>query len=86
MTTVWLVLFIIGIVVMVVALARDSLGTQVPWSCPRCGAKDQDISNGPVSAYVRWYRSTASGRLRCRHCLTAFKDHPNGTLVEDREN
>ncbi|MDB4960418.1 MAG: hypothetical protein JWP01_417 [Myxococcales bacterium] len=81
----WLVLFIIGTVVMALALLRDSLGAQLPGACPRCGAPDQDMSRGPVAVYVRWYRSMAGERLRCRHCLTAFKNHPNGTLVEDRE-
>lgn len=50
----------------------------MPRSCPRCGRSTGE--NG------EWYYLRAGGKTRCRRCRTAFKEHPNGSLVEDRES
>jgi hypothetical protein len=85
--TLWLVLFIIGTIVLLVLMFSESLGDQLPSSCPRCGAPDESIGGGVVvGAYIRWYRPGRGGRLQCRHCSTLFKNHPNGTFVEDRDS
>lgn len=85
--TFWLILFILGTLVLLLLMARDSLGDQLPSRCPRCGAPDEDVSvrKSGIAVYSRWYRERGDKGLQCRHCGTRFKDHPNGTLVEDRD-
>ncbi len=75
-------LFIVGTVVLAVLVFFGMLGTDaMPLSCPRChSGGDEDIAGQHRTWYVR-YR----GRTRCRSCHTWFKEHPNGTLVEDRD-
>lgn len=84
MTGFLLVLFIIGTVVLVVRILVWSLDARVmPLSCPRChSGMDTDI----VDASRNWYVVLSDKRVRCRHCHTQFKEHPNGSLVEDRDS
>jgi hypothetical protein len=79
-----LVLFIIGTVVIVVRILAWGLDAQVmPLSCPRCyEGGDTDLADAPRS----WYVVVSNERVRCRHCHTRFKEHPNGSLVEDRDS
>lgn len=53
----------------------------MPWSCPACyhGA-DEDI----VGEYRHWYEAYRS-YVRCRWCGTRFKEHPDGSLVQERD-
>ena len=77
----WLlfVAFLIGTAVLVGMILFDT--DQMPWLCPRCGSgSDEDVAG----QHLHWYRSIRGG-YRCRTCGTAFKEHPNGTLVEDRD-
>jgi hypothetical protein len=92
MTTLFLILFIIGSVVLLILMlfgpsspvSLSSLG--MPSKCPRCGNVDENISSeSVVSSYNLWYRSAPDGTYRCRYCHTRFRDHPNGTLIEDRD-
>jgi hypothetical protein len=85
MTTFFLILFILGTAWIVWRMFFESLGDQLPGACPRCGKTDDAITaSGVAGGYIRWYRQTPGQRLQCRVCLTKFKNHPNGTLVEDR--
>ncbi len=81
--TVFLVLFIVGTVVMIAVIFFDMLGSQaMPWACPRCHFDgDEDIAGNPHA----WYRVEASDKVKCRSCKTWFKEHPNGSLVEDHD-
>jgi hypothetical protein len=52
----------------------------MPWSCPACyRGSDEDLAG----QWIPWYDSSKYG-VRCRWCGTRFKEHPDGTLVEDR--
>jgi hypothetical protein len=84
-TTVFLILFVIVTAVLLMAMFAESLGDHKPSACPPCGSPDREIgAGGPLVAYDRWYRP-AGARFRCRDCQTYFKNHPNGTFVENRE-
>ena len=77
-----LLLFVVGVVVAAVRIFGDNVSVGVmPWSCPHCayGGK-QDLEG-----YIRWWSDVERGRLQCRECGTIYKEHPNGTLVEDRD-
>jgi hypothetical protein len=80
----WLYLFIIGTVVLVVLMFLSTLHERaMPWACPCCyTGNDTDIFDTPR----RWYERLVGGRVQCRHCLAVFKEHPNGSLVEDRDS
>ena len=75
-----LLLLVVGIVVAVVRIFAENVGSGVmPWSCPNCGwhgDKDLDGAFG-------WWTDIERGRIRCGSCGTIYKEHPNGTLVED---
>lgn len=79
-----LALFIVGTVVLVVRIIAWSFdGRAMPWTCPSCHAgTDHDIADQPR----HWYVRLSAERVRCRHCRTDFKEHPNGLLVEDRDS
>jgi hypothetical protein len=80
----WFVLFVIGTVVLVVLMFLSTLHERVmPWACPRCHVgNDTDL----LERARRWYDRLTDGRVQCRHCYTVFKEHPNGSLVEDRDS
>jgi hypothetical protein len=86
MTTLFLILFIVGVVVVLWKMFTESLGDHMPSACPRCGQPDEPIPAGGniVGGYKRWYHQAPGQRMQCRSCLTRFKNHPNGTFVEDR--
>src|SRR5262245_13273253 len=86
MATLFWIFFIIGTAILLFSMFFDSLGDQMPGSCPRCGAPDTELNPGvAVAGYVRWYLEFSVGRCRCRHCQTVFRNHPNGSLVEDHD-
>ncbi len=76
-------LFLIGSAVLVGQVFFTMLGSDVmPFTCPRChDGGDEDLAGD----HVPWYRTYRNGTVRCRACGTGFKEHPNGTLVEDRD-
>jgi hypothetical protein len=86
MTMLFLVLFIVGTAVLLWKMFFESLGDQLPGACPRCGKTDEPLQGAGtiIGGYRRWYHQTPGQRIRCRVCMTKFKNHPNGTLVEDR--
>lgn len=86
MTMLFLILFIIGTAVIIWKIFMESLGEGMPSACPRCGQPDEAIPAGGniVGGYKRWYHETPGERIRCRVCQTRFKNHADGTLVEDR--
>jgi len=75
-----LLLFIVGSIVLSYLVIRELIGTEVmPLSCAHCHfGGDEDIAGQPR----RWYTDHGD-HVNCRHCGTRFKEHPNGTLVED---
>jgi hypothetical protein len=74
------VLFVIGTVVLVVKIFFSN-DDPLPWLCPRCGSGGDEDAAGMSRT---WYATTRTG-YRCRTCGTYFKEHPNGTVVEDRD-
>lgn len=78
MLTYLLILGAIAVVLLVVLGMVDS--NVMPLACPKCYAgPDEDIFDRPRS----WYEVARSGRVRCRTCHRWFKEHPDGSLVED---
>ena len=82
MTTLLTVIFIIGSFIM---LARITLGMLdvdlMPFSCPKCyDGGDQSL----IGTSTPWYKSAGKGLVYCRTCYSIFREHANGTLVEDK--
>lgn len=80
--TVLTLLFIIGSIVMLAVIYFGMLDTDLmPLACPCCyRGNDSNL----FGTWRPWYRRGAGGTVYCFWCHTAFKEHPNGTLVEDR--
>lgn len=53
----------------------------LPWSCPSCY---HGIDENIAGESRHWSTNAGPGRVRCRWCGTYFKEHPDGSLVEDR--
>lgn len=75
------ILFLIAAIVMGAIVFFDMLGTDaMPLACPSCYYDgDEDLGG----THRPWY-SRGAGGVHCRTCHTAFREHPNGSLVEDR--
>ena len=81
---IFLILFIVGTAVILWKMFFESLGDHMPGSCPRCGQPDEPLTASGIGGYKRWYHRAPGDRFQCRSCMTRFKNHPNGTMVEDR--
>jgi hypothetical protein len=82
MTLLLSILLIAGAIVFAAIVFVTMTDSEVmPLGCPRCHAGSEQPVGG-VS--IPWYQAWR-GQVRCRHCLTRFREHPNGTLVEDRD-
>jgi hypothetical protein len=81
MTTFLTLFFIVGSFVM---LARIFYGMAdidlMPFSCPKCYDGGDDSL---IGTHDPWYRRH-NGIVYCRMCHSVFREHPNGSLVEDR--
>ena len=76
------ILFIVGAIVMAALVFFGTIDAQImPRSCPRCHAGSDDAIPGAIRP---WYQ-VHPRNVRCRSCFTWFKEHPNGSLVEDRD-
>ena len=53
----------------------------MPLSCPKCFSGGSD---DVMDQHQSWYASHKAGRVYCRSCHTWFREHPDGSLVEDR--
>ncbi len=73
----WIVLVVVGIIVLLLLLDMLPDDQHMPSACPKCANGD---SNGS-----RWFRPVRKGVVRCRACDVVFKEHPNGSLVEDKD-
>lgn len=75
-------LFMAAAIVTVAIIFFGMFGNKsMPFSCPKCAFfGDADLAGQPRAWYVA-YRE----HVRCRSCHTWFKEHPNGTLVEDHD-
>ena len=80
--TVLAFLFVFLSVVMAVVIYLGMMDTDLmPLSCPCCyRGGDRDMIGLPRP----WYRRAAGDSVYCFWCHTFFREHPNGTLVEDR--
>lgn len=72
----WIVLVVVGLVVLILLLDMLPDDQHMPSACPKCGSGD---ANGR-----RWFLPVRKGAVRCRACEVLFKEHPNGSLVEDK--
>ncbi len=76
-----LFILVIGIVVLVV-LGGMIGSDMMPFACPACfWGGDRSLADEPRP----WYARAGSDRVRCRNCGKHFKEHPDGSLVEDRD-
>jgi hypothetical protein len=75
-------IFILAAILLMALIYFGTMDVQeMPWMCPGCShSGDRDILDEPR----RWYQWLSRDRVRCRHCGTCFKEHPNGSLVEER--
>ena len=82
MATFILILGAIAVIALVLSRTLDMSTTALPmpFACPKCHAgEDTDFLDRPRS----WYVDQKSGRVSCRSCQRWFKEHPDGSLVED---
>lgn len=72
-------LFLAGAVIMLFLVFVGMVDAEVmPFCCPACFADGDER--------IRWYRVVdRAGRVRCRSCGARFKEHPDGSLVADRD-
>lgn len=74
------IVFIVGAIAVFAWIFFGMLDERVmPFSCPRCHAGSDETIAGTS---VPWYREHRGG-VECRSCYTRFREHPNGSLVED---
>ncbi len=77
------ILFILVVAIVFLIVLGGMLGSDVmPFACPACfWGGDRSIADEPLP----WFRRESRERVRCRHCGKHFKEHPDGSLVEDRD-
>jgi hypothetical protein len=82
MTTLLTILFIIGSFVMIARIFFGMIDVDLmPFSCPKCyDGGDESL----IGTSLPWYRREGNGIVSCRTCHSVFREHPNGSLVEDR--
>jgi hypothetical protein len=90
MATVLMIVFIVGTIVMLWRMASDTIAETIsdtlpmPFRCPVCGRGEIEGGSPILPTRRPWYITLEAGRVCCRHCDGAFREHPNGTLVEDK--
>ncbi len=79
--TLLVILFFVASIAMGAIIFFGMLDTDaMPLSCPSCyDGGDEDLGG----THRPWY-SRGAGVVHCRTCHTVFREHPNGSLVEDR--
>jgi hypothetical protein len=76
------ILFIIAAIVMAGFVFFGMADTELmPWSCPSCY---HGADNNIAGQFRHWYVAHSDGSVRCRWCNARFREHPNGSLVPDR--
>jgi hypothetical protein len=83
MMTLLVILFYVGAVVMAAVIIFGMMDTHMmPLACPHCyHGSDENIAG----EHRPWFERHREDRARCRWCGTWFHEHPNGSLVEDRD-
>jgi hypothetical protein len=83
MLTLLVIAFYVAAIVMFFVVVFGMMDDHVmPFGCPACYYDgDHDLADQPRP----WYRRHHAGGVYCRSCHTRFKEHPNGALVEDRD-
>jgi hypothetical protein len=77
------ILFFLGAALLAWLIFRDMTGTDVmPLSCASCHFGGDDDLGGSRRP---WYVDEQGDHVHCRRCGARFREHPNGTLVEDRD-
>jgi hypothetical protein len=82
MTTFLTIFFIVGSFIMIARIFFGMLDVDLmPLSCPKCyDGGDSSL----IGASTPWYARGRNGYVYCRTCHSIFREHANGTLVEDR--
>jgi hypothetical protein len=82
MTTLITIIFIVGSIVMLLRIYFGMIDVDLmPFACPKCYDGGDESMFG---ASRPWYHRERNGIVYCRTCHTLFREHPNGSLVEDR--
>ncbi len=78
-----LLLFVIALAIFGVMFVAEFVTTDsMPFACPACFyGGDRDLADQPRA----WFRTLSADRVRCRECGKTFREHPNGSLVEERD-
>ncbi len=82
MTTLLTIVFIAGSFIMALRIYFGMLDVDLlPFSCPKCyDGGDDSLFGGKTP----WYQKDKNGIVYCRTCHSVFREHPNGSLVEDK--
>lgn len=82
MLTLLVIAFYIASIIMILVVTIGMMDEHVmPFGCPVCYSDgDRDLA-GELDP---WWRRRHD-RVYCRMCKTRFKEHPNGSLVIDRD-
>ncbi len=82
MTTLLTIVFIAGSLIMALRIYFGMLDIDLmPFSCPKCyHGNDSSLLGGSTP----WYDRGRNGFVYCRWCHAIFREHPNGSLVEDK--
>ncbi len=82
------ILAVVLAVVLYLAVFASMTGTDtMPAACPACmnyGRFVQIYDDAPLPSNETWYVRIDAAHVRCSTCGKHFREHPNGTLVEDR--
>lgn len=78
-----LLLFVIALAIFGVMFAAEFITTDsMPFTCPACFyGGDRDLADQARA----WFTKLSAERVRCRHCGKTFREHANGSLVEERD-
>jgi hypothetical protein len=72
-----IIFFILAFTMGILVVTGTSHAEVMPGSCPGC--------HQSVQPPARWYGVLPDHRISCRYCGRRYKEHPNGTIVEDRD-
>jgi hypothetical protein len=81
-TWLFVTLFVLGAAWLLLQLVTEVVGPgSMPLACPRCHYGGSSSFGGVASS---WHIPIRGSVVKCRACHTHFREHPNGSLVEDR--
>ncbi|MGE5186418.1 MAG: hypothetical protein ACM31C_30390 [Acidobacteriota bacterium] len=76
------ILFILIVAIVFLIVMGGMAGSDLmPLACPACyWGGDRSLAGEPRS----WFSRASAERVSCRNCGKRFREHPDGSLVEDR--